>query len=424
MDTDLPLTAATAGGNQTARADSSPITPDAGAARRVQAAICLSAFLAALNFFAPTPFYPEMARDLRTTVPLLGQVVTLMALLSSGLGLVIGPLTDRYGYRRPLVAGLLAIAIGLAGTGLAPAYPLLLGLGVIGGFGDALAFALPFAIATTVFTGDARRRAIGWTIAALSAPPIVGVPVLTAIGGVFGWRVALVAAGVAATAVALFVAFALPADHRRPTTPLRGREILTAYAPLLHHPPTLRLLAVSALRGIWWVGLLTYLGAFLATQVGLSPQQVGLAYALAGTGYALGSIAAGGRLGAYAPRATVAISSLTAGTLVVPMLLTATAGIVFPVLPMLGLAGAVCSVGVVSLLAAESPVGAGATMVMNGALLNVGTAGGAIFCGMLIALGGYPALAIGLPGFAAAAAILAWWPSRRELAPGHPSRVS
>jgi predicted MFS family arabinose efflux permease len=54
---------------------------------RVQILLCLSAFLAALNFFAPTPFYPQMAHDLQTTVPLLGQVVTLMALISAGLGL-------------------------------------------------------------------------------------------------------------------------------------------------------------------------------------------------------------------------------------------------------------------------------------------------------------------------------------------------
>ena len=78
----------------------------------MQGALCLAAFLASLNFFAPTPFYPQMAHDLRTTIPLLGQVVTLMALLSAGLGLVVGPLADRYGFRWPLVIGLLAIAIG------------------------------------------------------------------------------------------------------------------------------------------------------------------------------------------------------------------------------------------------------------------------------------------------------------------------
>ena len=109
---------------------------------RVLAALCVAAFLASLNFFATTPFYPPMARDLHTTIPLLGQVVTLTVLLSAGLGLVVGSLADRYGYRWPLVIGLLAIAVNLVGTSLAPAYPVLLGLSVAGGLGDALVFGL------------------------------------------------------------------------------------------------------------------------------------------------------------------------------------------------------------------------------------------------------------------------------------------
>src|SRR5829696_1595473 len=184
----------------------------AAAPGRIQILLCLSAFLAALNYFAPTPFYPQMAHDLQTTVPLLGQVVTLMALISAGLGLLAGPLADRYGYRWPLVFGLLAIAAGLLGTGLAPTYPVLLGLGVVMGFGDALAYSLPFAIAATYFSGPAQRRAIAWTIGALSTAPIIGVPLLTAVGGLTSWRVALAAAGVVAV---------LSADRQHPSGLLR-----------------------------------------------------------------------------------------------------------------------------------------------------------------------------------------------------------
>ena len=51
------------------------------------AALCVAAFLAALNFFATSPFYPDMADDLDTTVPLLGQAATLLLLVSAVLGL-------------------------------------------------------------------------------------------------------------------------------------------------------------------------------------------------------------------------------------------------------------------------------------------------------------------------------------------------
>jgi predicted MFS family arabinose efflux permease len=386
----------------------------ATASSRVQILLCLSAFLAALNFFAPTPFYPQMARDLQTTVPLLGQVVTLMALISAGLGLLAGPLADRYGYRWPLVAGLLAIAVGLLGTGLAPTYPVLLGLGVVMGFGDALAYSLPFAIAATHFSGLAQRRAIAWTTGALSMAPIIGVPLLTAVGGLTHWRVALAAAGGTAAAVAWFVAAVLPADRLHPASRLRVGELLAAYTPLLQHPPSLGFLGVSALRGLWWVGLLTYMGAFLGTVVGFSPQHVGLVYALAGGAYTAGSIAAGSLLGGLSPRLVVAVSSAVGGVLVCPMFLYPVPWVVLPLLLLASVAAAICSVSVVALLADESPAGAGTTMVLNGSVLNLGTAGGAVLGGSLIAFGGYTALGIGLPLFALVAAALAWWPGSRQ----------
>jgi predicted MFS family arabinose efflux permease len=103
--------------------------------------------------------------------------------------------------------------------------------------------------------------------------------------------------------------------------------------------------------------------------------------------------------------------------LVGPMLWFANARVALPLLLVISLAAAMCSVGVATLLAAESPAGAGTTMVLNGSLLNAGAAGGAALGGVLIALGGYGALGIGLPLFAFAAAALAWGPARTGSGP-------
>src|SRR5262249_3296606 len=148
-------------------------------------------------------------------------------------------------------------------------------------------------------------------------------------------------------------AAALPPDGRRPTTPLQVRALLGAYAPLLRHPPTLRLLGVAALRAAWFLGLLTYLGAFLGETVGLSTRQIGCVYALAGSGYAAGTFVAGGQLGAVSPRASVALSSLAAGLLVGPMLWFGNAWLALPLLLVISLAASMCSVAVAALLAAE-----------------------------------------------------------------------
>ncbi len=51
-------------------------------------------------------------------------------------------------------------------------------------------------------------------------------------------------------------------------------------------------------------------------------------------------------------------------------------------------------------------------MVLNGSILNFGAAAGAGLGGLLLELGGYPAMAIGMPLFGITGAILTAWPNR------------
>ncbi len=377
--------------------------------------LCVASFLSALNFFATSPFYPEMAGDLGTTIPLLGQAITMMLIISAVLGLIVGPLADTFGYRRLLTLGVVAISANLIGTAITPGFPPLLGLSVVGALGDALVFGLTIALASTLFAGPERRRAISWTIAALSVGAIAGVPVLTTIGDAAGWRVAIGAAGIASIAVAWMVHVALPADQVHPGIRFRARDILAAYAPLLGHAPTLRLLAVTMLRALWFLGLVTYLGAYLGDELSLTTRQVGLAYMLGGTGSTIGSFIAGTRLVERQARGIVALANVGGGLLLGIILSGSSTLVTLTLLPLSTAMASIGGVGVATLLAVESPAKAGTTMALNASLLNAGAAAGAAIGGALIAVGGYGSMGIGLPAFAFAAAIVAWWP-------GGPSR--
>ena len=379
-------------------------------------ALCVASFLGTLSFVAPAPFFPEMAPDLETTVPLLGQVVTAVLLLSSALGLVVGPLADQYGHRRLMVIGMGAVAVAMLGIGLAPSYPVLLGIAPVGGLGGAAVLALPLAIAGTRLTGASSRRAIGWTVASMACAAVVGVPFLTTIGGAVGWRAVFIGIGLAALGAGWLVAAALPVDQERTPAPLRARTLLAAYRPLVHHRPTLRLYGATALRTACWIGLLTYFGAFLAEELGLGTRQVGVAYMLGGVGYCLGSLAAGGRLGGLPLRPLASASNAAMGLLVglivaLPLGPVATVAL----LPLAAFVGAIGSVGLTTLLAQETPAGAAATMGLNGAVFSLGAAGGAATGGLLLQLGGYGALGIGLPALALASALMVWRPIRPAL---------
>ena len=374
--------------------------------------LCVAVFVAALNFFAPSPFYPEIASDLNTPVPVLGQSATLLMVASSVLGLGVGPIGDAYGYRRLLVIGVLAIAAYQLGIAVAPSFAIVLAVTLLGAFGDALVFGLSLALASVLFHGPARKRAISGTIASLSAGAIVGVPVVTFVGDVLGWRMALGALGMACLAFAWMVLVTLPDDRRRPETRIRFHEIAAAYAPVLADPPTLRLLAITVSRSVWVLGWLTYAGAFLGDELGLSTRSVGFVYMLGGTGATIGSVVAGTRLLGASPRTVVALTSLAGGALLWMILSSPSVAVVSALIPLMAALAAVTSVGVATLLAAESPAQAGTTMALNATLMNAGGAVGAAVGGALLAVGGFPALGVGLSFFALVAAVLAWWPRR------------
>jgi predicted MFS family arabinose efflux permease len=271
------------------------------------------------------------------------------------------------------------------------------------------------AIASTAFTATAARRAVGWTSAAQAGSAIVGVPVLAAIGAAAGWRVALVVAGLAAVAVLALALRGLPHDRQHAAEPLHLAAILAPYRPLLGNGTIRRLYGATMLGAVCWFGLLTYLGAFLAEALGLGTGHVGLVYMVAGTGYFLGSLAVGGPLARVSAH-TLVVAGYGATALLMALGFSARLGVTGTVLAITAaaLAMGLEVVGMITRLTAESPSGSGTTLSLNVAVFNIGAAGGGAIGGVLLAVAGYDAVAIGLPLFALAAALLSWRPARDD----------
>jgi hypothetical protein len=119
-----------------------------------------ASFLGALTSVALGPFLPMIARDLRTSVPLLGQTATAALLSAAVLGLIVGPLADRYGHRRLLLAGLWAVTLCGSATAAARGYLTLLGGQLLGSVSIATLEGVALAVAGARFVGRARRRAM------------------------------------------------------------------------------------------------------------------------------------------------------------------------------------------------------------------------------------------------------------------------
>lgn len=380
---------------------------------RVLPALGLGSFITLLSLSAPAPFLPDIASELGVAVPLLGQVTAAMLILSAPLGLVAGPLADRYGSRRLILLGLAAATVCLLIFGLATIFPLLFIASIAGAISEATVPGLSLAIAGTSFHGAASRRAIGWTVGAASMAPIVGVPLLTTISGLAGWRAGFLVGGGIALVILVLVSAWLPEDSQRPESAFHLQTLLDAYLPLLHDIGMRRLYGCSVMRSMCWFGMITYLGVALKDRFGFSTSEVGIVYMLAGFGYLLGSVIAGGTLARVPVRPLVAVSNVIMGLL----LMVAVSGIVdsriaVGLLSIAAFAGAVGWVGLTALLTSETPAGAGTTMVLNGSLYSLGAAAGAGLGGFLLAAGGIGALSLGLPLFAFGSALCVWAPRR------------
>src|SRR5687767_15300892 len=83
-------------------------------------ALALGCFVNMVSTMAISPFLPLISEELDASVALLGQIPSLTMLLAALLGLVAGPLADRFGYRLSLSIGLLTAAVSSVGLALAP----------------------------------------------------------------------------------------------------------------------------------------------------------------------------------------------------------------------------------------------------------------------------------------------------------------
>lgn len=393
------------------RAATMPRTPaDAGSAGRLTIpALGLAGFLAILSQSALGPFLPLIAEALGTSVSLVGQVPAASMLLASCLGLVIGPLADQYGQRRALMVGLGAIAITAAGTSLATSYLALMLVTLVGSVGRATVLPVTLGLAGSRFVGEARRRAVSWTTAGVSVAPLAGIPLLTTVAELADWRAAFVTLALLTTIAAAMLWWALGPDRSTSRERPRLGSFLAAYAPFARHRPTLLLIVHSLVGncGLWCV--YTYIGAYWIQVHELTIQQVGLVTFVQGLGFLSGSLMMSGRLGRLPPRTLLVGGRIASGLLMTGIfILPAPTSVGVVMLALGGWMGALSTVATTLVLANESPAGHATTMTLNGSAWSFGIAIGASLGGVVLALGGWPALgALGL-GFFLVAAGLGW----------------
>ena len=216
---------------------------------------------------------PELRAAYGLTLPELGAVLT-VNLLGSGLFLIAaGFAVDRYGVRRPLLAGSALAVAGLAAAAFAPTGLALIGALFVSGVGAAV---VPIAGAGALFHAyDVDRRAFALGVRQMGVPlggtvAAVLLPALAALGGI---RLSLLCS--AAVLALAGLAFAVVVDAEQGAEkppPLALRRICCA-------PGMQRLLVVAALYIVVLQAVLTYTVPAVR-EAGLSPLVAGATFFL------------------------------------------------------------------------------------------------------------------------------------------------
>jgi MFS family permease len=238
----------------------------------ILASLLLAAFVINLDTTIVNVALPTLVRQLHTSNAQLQWVVDAFNLLFAGSVLAAGSLSDRFGRKGLLLAGLAVFGVSSFAGGLMNSSGALIAARAVMGVGAAMIFPSTLSLLTNVFVERQERAlAIGlWgaiTGVAIALGPIVGGALLEA----FDWRSIFFAMAPVATLAAALVAVSVPTsrDPRAPRTDRVGFALSTAMVALTvytiieapnHGWGSARTLASFAIALVLALALVTALG--------------------------------------------------------------------------------------------------------------------------------------------------------------------
>ena len=270
--------------------DLSPPQNTSKAPRSAKYVLMLGALAAlpALTTDMYLPSLPAVEADLHTTQTAV-QLTLSGTLVGGGLGqLVIGPFSDRFGRRLPLLIGIsLHVAISLL-CSITPNIETLTGLRVLQGFFNAAAAVVALAVIRDRFVGSAAAQLLSRLMLVIGVAPLLAPTVGQAIAALWDWRAvfyALALIGVVLVAIVWkFMPETLPEDSRSPGHP---RHVAGAYWSLLRDR---HFMALAVIPGLGLALIMSYVVGspfVFQNEYGFTAQQFALVFALNGAALVL-----------------------------------------------------------------------------------------------------------------------------------------
>ena len=242
---------------------------------------------------------PEVARDLKVTVPEAGHVISAYAL-----GVVLGApflavITAHWRRRSLLIALMALFAAGNFGSALAPGYLSLSCIRFLSGFPHGTYFGVAALVAASLAPPNRRASAVGMVMLGLTSATLFGVPLAAWLGQHWGWRAAFVlVGGIASLTCVLVRRFVPDLPAAEGASPLRELSALA-------RPQVWLTLGIAAVGFGGMFAVFSYIKPLLTEVTGLSVERVPLVLALFGIGMVAGNLV-GSRLADKSLMGTIA----------------------------------------------------------------------------------------------------------------------
>lgn len=256
-----------------------PVAPSGR--QRLRLVLLLGALIALgpLTIDMYLPALPTITTELATTSPTV-QLTLTGTLLGLALGqLVVGPLADTFGRRRPLLAGVAVHVLASVASVFAPTIAVLGVLRVLQGLGAAAGAVVAMAIVRDLYTGRAAATLLSRLILVMGAAPVIAPTLGGWLLGFTSWRGVFAALALYGLVLIPITARALPETlppARRQHTGVRGT--VRTYRELLHDRTFVGLILVA---GLTMSALMAYVAGssfVFQEQFGLDQQQFGLVF--------------------------------------------------------------------------------------------------------------------------------------------------
>lgn len=210
------------------------------------------------------PILPRIGDALGIPEHLLGTLITSYAVMLSIFALIMGPISDKFGRRRVLLIGSIAMSAALFLHGIADSYlSLLIVRAAAGAAGGALSGAA-VAYVGDYFPYERRGWANGWVMSGIAFGQIVGVPVGTLLADFFGFRWPFMMFAVSMLLAAVLIWRVVPQPNvKRDADRLSVSRAVSNYSALLKRP---EVTAVSVVYFLMFFSLglyITYLPTWL-----------------------------------------------------------------------------------------------------------------------------------------------------------------